>query len=76
MNYLQLHFRDDLVFEVIEDDTVVKNTFIFLMYPSWSLGSLFLEAVVVGVAVIRSSPRVSTGEYLELGASIGMLEVF
>jgi len=53
---------------------VVRKFFILFIYPS----SLSAASLTLGTAVVatRSSTRVSTGEYLELGVSVGMLRKF
>jgi len=72
VNYLQLQFLDGLVFELLANVAVVRKCFILVIYPS----SSFAPSLTLGAAVVatRSSTRVSTGEYLELGVSVGMFE--
>jgi len=74
INYLQLQFLDGLVFELLANVAVVRKCFILVIYPS----SLSTASLTLGTAVVatRSSTRVSTGEYFELGVSVGMLRKF
>lgn len=70
INYLQLQFLDGLVFELFANVAVVRKCFILFIYPS----SSFAASLTLGTALVAicSSTRVSTGEYLELGVSVGI----
>jgi hypothetical protein len=74
INYLQLQFLDGFVFELLANVAVVRKCFILFIYPS----SSFAATLTLGSAVVAicSSTRVSTGEYLELGVSIGISKKF
>jgi len=74
INYLQLQFLDGLVFELLANVAVVKKFFILVIYPSSSSATSL--ALGTAVVVTRSSTRESTGEYLELGVSVGMMRKF
>lgn len=67
INHLQLQFLDGLVFELLANVAVVRKCFILLIYPS----SPSAVSLVLGTAVVAT--RDSTGEYFELGVSVGML---